>query len=85
MNMYGFTLVVFLSALVTMLAAAVWTGREPRPLLRPVPDPAGSVARCERDPWAVTVPFPVADDWVAWSDIRAGWAALERQQRGWSA
>jgi hypothetical protein len=98
-NLYQLTLVIFLGALVTMLAAAWWTGRSDQPkrpqirsenmnrpylLLRPVPDPAGSAARCARDPWP-TVPFPVADDWVAWSDIRAGWDVLERQQRGWSA
>jgi hypothetical protein len=30
-----------------------------------------------------TVPFPVGPDYLALSDITAGWDAIERQQRGW--
>jgi hypothetical protein len=38
-NMYQWTAVIFLSSLVVMLAAAWWTGRDPRPRQQPPPPP----------------------------------------------
>lgn len=32
-----------------------------------------------------TGPFPVGPGYIAISDLSAGWAELEREQRGWSA
>jgi hypothetical protein len=73
MSLYEWALVIFLAALVAMLAVAWWTGREPSVPLARLADPAPL-------PWEPPAPWPVdTGPLLIMSEQMAANAALARE------